>query len=255
MAIAYRYEEDDDKQLRDAGAPLADHGESAGGRGPGGHAAHSLAEIDAQYGGAGDIAAASGSDLDQLSLHGAAPEPSHVDPVATAVAQTELERPAAAAHGDQAQDAEAGDAGGLETGAVQHAPGGARQQPAHDVPSPSALSGAAQGLQVIATAAPAPGAAPRGNAHPLSQAEMRDMLEDSPAPAAAPRGNAHPLSQAEMHEMLEDSPAPAAAPRGNAHPLSQAEMHAYLDDPAPTAAPRARRWARDRRGTRASRPG
>ena len=59
MAIAYRYEEDDDKQLRDAGAPLADHGESAGGTHvPGGYAGQSLAEISAQYEGAGDIAAA-----------------------------------------------------------------------------------------------------------------------------------------------------------------------------------------------------
>ena len=280
MAIAYRYEEDDDKQLRDAGAPLADHGESVGGApAPGGHAAHSLAEIDAQYGGAGEIAVAGGTDIDQLSLHGAAPEPSHVDPVATAVAQTELERPAAAAHDDQAQDADAGDAGGLETGAVQHAPGGARQGPAHDVPSPSALSGAAQGLQAIAAAPPAPGAAqgrkpplsqaemheflddpapaaaPRapaaapGNAHPLTQAELHEVLDD-PAPAAAPkapaaprasapRGPAHPLTQAELHEFLDDSPAATPATKGNAHPLTQAELHEFLDDPAPAAAPKA----------------
>ncbi|HEX3477287.1 MAG TPA: M15 family metallopeptidase [Kofleriaceae bacterium] len=262
MAIAYRYDEDDDKQLRDAPAPLADHGESAGGtRVPGGYAGQSLAEISAQYDSAGDTAAASGPDLDQLSLHGAAPEPSHVDPVATAVAQTELERPAAAAH-DHAQDAEAGDAEGPQAGAIQHAPGGATQA-THDVPSPSALSGAAQGLQVVAAAAPGPGAA-QGRKPPLSQAELHEMLEDSPAPAAAaprnahplsqaelheflddpapaaaPRPPAHPLTQAEMHEMLEDSPAPAATATRNTHPLSQAELHELLDDPAPAAAPKA----------------
>src|SRR4051812_12681582 len=171
MAIAYRYEEDDDRQLRDAPA-TAEHGESAGLAPGGGAAAHSLAEISAQYDGAGEIALASGTDIDQLSLHGVAP--SQVDPVATAVAQTELERPAAAAHAEHAQDAESVDAGGPETGAVAHAPGGAQQVAAHDVPSPSALTGAAQGLQTAATAGPAPGGAQGRPPAPLSQAELHE---------------------------------------------------------------------------------
>src|SRR5262249_7770521 len=126
---AYCYEEDDDKQLRDVReAQLTEHGESAGrAPAPGGYAAQSLAEIHAQYDAPGaETAAAGGPDIDQLSLHGMTPEPSHVDPVATAVAQTELERPAAAAHDEHAQEVESADAEGAETGAIQAAPGGAK---------------------------------------------------------------------------------------------------------------------------------
>ena len=205
---AYRYEQDDDRKLGDREAPLAETGEPAGGaHGPNGHAAHSLAEIGAEYDApGGEIADAAGPDIDQLSLHGMTPEPSQVDPVATAVAQTELERPGApaaheaahdaGAHEDAHEDAhgmESGDADGPQAGAIQ-APGGNGAEPAHDVPSSSVLSGAAQSLTTAVAETPAPGAAHKGPAHPLTQAEMHEMLDD-PAPAPrtqGPRASAHP---------------------------------------------------------------
>jgi hypothetical protein len=216
---AYRYEEDDDRQLREA--PLAEHAEPAGGApAPAGYAAQSLAEIGVLYDApGGEAAAAGGPELDQLSLHGVAPEPSQVDPVATAVAQTELERPgAAAAHDEHAQVAESGDAEGPQTGAIQQAPGGARAEPAHDVPSSSVLSGAAQGLSTAVAETPAPGAA-QGPAHPLTQAEVHEMLDDpAPAPAAAPAALVAAAPRpAEAPAVAAPTPKAAATPSATAN--------------------------------------
>src|SRR5258708_2521483 len=146
---AYRYEEDDDRKLNDGHAPAG--GEPAGAGGDAGQAQHSLAEIGAQYDGpaGGGAAAAAAPDVDPLSMHGAAPEPTHVDPAATAVAQAELETGAAAHAPKEEHAAEAEDASGPEAGSVTVAAapnGGGGGEGHHDVPSPGpVLAGAAQG--------------------------------------------------------------------------------------------------------------
>ena len=185
MATAQRYDEADDRKLIDVHeTPAVDPGSANDtARGDGAMAPQqSLAEIGFLYNGYSGPEAEmcvepelATPNLDQLSLHGVAPEPTHVDPAATAVAQAELETGTAA---PAAKDEHAEDTGadGPEAGTVQNAP--AKDEGTHDgVPaSPAAvLSGAAQGLTTIAETA-APGAKPAGPAAAATTA---------PAPAAA----------------------------------------------------------------------
>jgi hypothetical protein len=135
---AYRHEADDDRALYDAHvAPVAEQEAPDAAAGHGQHGPQSLADIGFHYDGpAAEVSAGAGAgvgppDLDQLALHGAAPEPSHIDPAATAVAQAEIETGQGAAIG--LKEAPAHDAGGdLETGAATQPAAAAAPAAGHD---------------------------------------------------------------------------------------------------------------------------
>ncbi|MEO7730221.1 MAG: hypothetical protein ABIY55_04565, partial [Kofleriaceae bacterium] len=119
-------------------------------------------------------------EVDQLALHGAATEPTHVDPIAASLAQTELETQPAAPVAVEAQDSN--DAEGPETGTVQHGKAESPASAQDGLPAAPAtvLTGAATGLTAAVSETPA--------APTKSEAAPAATPGAGPAPAPAPDG-------------------------------------------------------------------
>jgi len=195
----YAYQQDDELDRKQDDQTRQAPGEQGGQRTGPDAANQSLAEIDQLYpDGAGGMLDVKNQmcvapEVDQLALHGAATETSHVDPIAASVAQAELETkssapvaPAAASEANEGNAAE-----GPETGTVQ---AGKAESPASaqdGLPSSPAtvLSGAATGLTTAVAETPA-ASGKQGAEAGVGQAGRRGGAERDARPGAGGRWGA-----------------------------------------------------------------